>query len=296
MPKWMASAPPPVAVSRFVIESNMQIADFVHKELVEVNLKAHSKEAVISEIVDQLYKHRKIKDKNKALESLLKREELGTTGIGYGVAIPHARIANLKEAVLFAGVSKSGIDFSSADTKQVHLIILFLTPLQESSLHLKILSKIAAILSQKTLVKQLIDSMTNDKLYVLLKQIGAGREEFPALNKEEVYLELATGDNGVSEESAKKRLEAYGPNKLKTLRKTPLILRFLSNFTNLLAILMWVGGGLSFWAQMPEAGWACIVVVFVNAIFSFWQEFKSRKSNRCLEKIDPFLYAGNQGR
>lgn len=265
----------------------MKIADLVQKDLLNVNLKSRSKEGVISEILDQLYKLRKIKDKKQILDSLLKRERLGSTGIVESVAIPHARIADLKEAILFVGLSKTGIDFSSPDGKPVHLVIFFLTPLLESSLHLKILSKIAAMLNNKVLIKQLGDSSNNDKLYNILKQGGMEKEGFPTLSKEEIYLELNTGEGGIGVVSAQKRLEVYGQNKLKALRKTPLIVRCVFHFTNLLAILMWVGSGLSFWAGMPEAGWACIVVIFINAIFSFWQEFKAEKAIDALKKLIP---------
>ncbi|MDD5611202.1 MAG: cation-transporting P-type ATPase [Candidatus Omnitrophica bacterium] len=107
------------------------------------------------------------------------------------------------------------------------------------------------------------------------------------MTKEEIYLELRSSDNGISDVSAAKRLEVYGPNKLKAIRKTPLVVRFISNFTNLLAGLMWMGSALSFWAKMPEAGWACIVVIFVNAIFSFWQEFKAERAISALKKLIP---------
>ncbi len=265
----------------------MKISDLVFKEQLNASLKSTTSEGVILEIVDQLYKCRKIKDKKQVLESLLKREKLGTTGIGNGVAIPHARIAELKEAVLFVGVSKQGIKFSSLDGKPVNLVMLFLTPLLESELHLKILSKIVSLLNNKVFTSQLLNSPNNDELFRLFKQKGIEREEFLALTKDEIYLELASSDNGISEVSAKKRLEVYGLNKLKAIRKTPLIIRFLSNFTNLLAILMWVGGALCFLAQMPEAGWACIVVIFVNAIFSFWQESKAEKAIQALNKLIP---------
>jgi len=265
----------------------MKISKLVNKNLVEVNLKSRTKESVLSEIVDCLYRNKKIKGKKAILAELLGREMRGSTGIGDGIAIPHARISELKEAVLFVGLSKRGINFSSVDGRTVHLVVLFLTPLLESELHLKILSKVAALLNNKMFVIRLLHSSSNEELYHILKQNVIEKENFIALSKEEIYLELASSDNGISETSAQKRLEAYGPNKLKAIRKTPFIIRFISHFTNLLAILMWIGSGLSFWAQMPEAGWACIVVIFVNAIFSFWQEFKAEKAIDALKKLIP---------
>ena len=265
----------------------MKIADLIEKDLVSVNLKSNTCESVISEIVELLYKSRKIKDKKQVLGSLLKREKLGTTGVGDGVAIPHARIAELKEAVIFVGLSKRGIDFSSLDSKPVHLIVLFLTPLLESELHLKILSRLAQLLNNKSFIGQLMHCSTNEEIFHTLKKWQIEKEGFVALSKEDIYLELASGENGISKVSAQKRLEVYGPNKLKAIRKTPLFLRFISHFTNLLAILMWVGSGLSFWAQMPQAGWACIIVIFINAIFSFWQEFKAEKAIDALKKLIP---------
>src|SRR5512135_294254 len=110
----------------------MRIAELVNKNSVETNLKSRTKEAVISEIVDRLYKDRRIKDKKQVLEGLLKREELASTGIGEGIAIPHARIAELREAVIFIGLSRRGIEFSSVDGRPVHLLVCFLTPLLES--------------------------------------------------------------------------------------------------------------------------------------------------------------------
>lgn len=265
----------------------MKISELVNKNLVEVNLKSHSKESVLSEIVDCLYRNKKIKNKKAILEDLLGREKRGSTGIGDGLAIPHARINELREVVLFVGFSKRGIDFSSLDGKPVHLIVFFLTPLLESELHLKVLSRVAQMLSDKVFITRLLGCSSNDGLYRILKQEGMEKENFLALGKEEIYLELASSDNGISEVSAQKRLEAYGPNKLKAIRKTPLIIRFASHFTNLLAILMWIGSGLSFWAQMPEAGWACIIVIVINAIFSFWQEFKAEKAIDALNKLIP---------
>jgi Ca2+-transporting ATPase len=265
----------------------MKISDLLNRHLVLAHLKSHTKEEVISEIVGQIYASRKIKDKREVLNRILERERQGSTGIGNGVAIPHARIEDLKDAVLFVGLSKRGINFSSIDGRPVHLVVLFLTPLLESGLHLKILSMVATLLKNNVFIEQLMRCKTDDELYQVLKRGGIEKESFPALSKEDIYLELETGDNGITQTMAEKRLEAYGENRLKAIRRTPLIVRFVYNFTNLLAILMWVGSGLSFWAKMPEAGWACIVVIFVNAIFSFWQEYKAEKAIDALKKMIP---------
>ena len=265
----------------------MKIADLVYKDLMNVNLKSHTSEGVLREIVDQLYKSRKIKDKKRVLESLLKREKLGSTGIGDGLAIPHARIAELKDGLIFVGISRQGIDFSSLDKKPVHLVMLFVTPLVESEMHLKILSKLAVFLDNKAFLRQILSCSTNEALYRALKYAGIEKDGFIALSKEEIYLELASSDKGISEISAGKRLEVYGTNRLKALKKTPLLIRFSLHLTNLLAVMMWICSVLCFWAQMPEAGWACIVVVFINAIFSFWQEFKAEKAIEALSKLIP---------
>jgi magnesium-transporting ATPase (P-type) len=265
----------------------MKLSDFVNRQLVQAHLKSHTKDESLAEITERICAGKKIKNKKEILEKLLEREKQSSTGIGNGVAIPHARIKDLKEAVLFVGISKRGINFASVDSKPVHLIVLFLTPLLESGLHLKILSGIGTLLNNKTLVEQLMRCSADDELYRTLKKGGIDRESFLYLSKEDTYLELETGNSGITQTSARQRLETYGLNKLKAIRRTPLIVRFIYNFTNLLAILMWVGSGLSFWAGMPEAGWACIAVIFINAIFSFWQEFKAEKAVDALKKLIP---------
>jgi fructose-specific phosphotransferase system IIA component len=269
------------------VKGIVKISDFVNGRLVETHLKSRTKEEVLREIVDQIYACKRIKDKKQVLNQILEREKQGSTGIGNGIAIPHARIEDLKEAVLFVGLSKRGINFASVDGSPVRLIVLFLTPLLESGLHLKILSGISMLLNNKVLIEQLMRCSTNDELYLALKRGGIDKENFLDLSKKDIYLELETGDSGITKTSASQRLETYGPNKLKAIRRTSLVMRFIYNFTNLLAVLMWIASGLSFWAGMPEAGWACMGVVFINAIFSFWQEFKAEKAIDALKKMIP---------
>jgi calcium-translocating P-type ATPase len=110
-----------------------------------------------------------------------------------------------------------------------------------------------------------------------------------SLNNDELYKELNVSDNGLTDEEAKKRLEIYGPNLIKEKKKRPLILRFLDNFIHLLAIILWIAAILCFIPRvdMPQLGYAIILVIVINAIFSFLQEFRAERALEALSKILP---------
>ncbi len=111
--------------------------------------------------------------------------------------------------------------------------------------------------------------------------------EIYRLDQESVFKELATSKQGLSKEEAAKRLEQYGPNVIQKVKGRPLILKFLENFYHLFAILLWVATVLSFISKQPQLGYALIAVIFINAIFSFSQEFKAEKAVEALEKMLP---------
>lgn len=111
-----------------------------------------------------------------------------------------------------------------------------------------------------------------------------------AINKipqEEVYSELNSSKNGLSSEEAHKRLEEYGPNQIEEVKKKPVIFKFLANLYQLLALLLWAASILAFLSGTPQLGFAIIAVIIINAIFSFWQEYKAEKALEALKKILP---------
>ncbi len=114
-----------------------------------------------------------------------------------------------------------------------------------------------------------------------------GAPSYHALRADEVFEALRTSPAGLSSDEAATRLEHYGLNRIEEVRGTPLILKFLSNFYHLFAIMLWVGGGLAFVGGMPELGWAVFAVIFINAIFSFWQEFRAEKATEALKHLIP---------
>src|SRR4030067_1746536 len=114
-----------------------------------------------------------------------------------------------------------------------------------------------------------------------------------SLTKEEIFRTLVTSETGLTEEEAKKRFIEFGSNEIKEVEKTSLFIRFLKQFTHFLAILLWIGAGLAFLSEylhpgegMLTLGLAIVGVVFINAVFTFMQEYRAEKF---IEKIKLLL-------
>ncbi|MFZ3065875.1 MAG: cation-transporting P-type ATPase [Nitrospirota bacterium] len=115
------------------------------------------------------------------------------------------------------------------------------------------------------------------------------------LTKEEVLHNLVTSENGLTEKEAKKRLSEFGLNEIEEVKKTSLFIRFLKQFTHFLAILLWIGAGLAILSEilhpgegMLTLGLAITGVIFINAVFTFVQEYRAEKSIEKLRLLLPF--------
>ena len=112
-------------------------------------------------------------------------------------------------------------------------------------------------------------------------------EDMPKLSISEVYAKLKTTTNGLTQSEAEERLKQYGSNTIREVKGKPLILRFMANFTHLMAILLWIGGIVGFVADMPQLGIAIWLVNIINGVFSFWQEYRAEKATEALRKLLP---------
>jgi Ca2+-transporting ATPase len=108
-----------------------------------------------------------------------------------------------------------------------------------------------------------------------------------SLNAEEVYVTLGTSAQGLADSEAAVRLKLYGTNELPEPPHRPFLLRFLDQLTHFMALLLWVAGILAFVSHTPELGWAIWAVIWINAIFSFSQEFQAEKALAALKKVLP---------
>src|SRR5512143_1760174 len=118
--------------------------------------------------------------------------------------------------------------------------------------------------------------------------LGAGDPRpVHVLRPGEVWAALGSRPQGLSPDETAARLARFGPNAIREVRGKPLVLKFLANFTHLMAILLWVGGLIGFLARMPQLGIAIWSVNLINGIFSFCQEYRAEKAAAALRRLLP---------
>jgi fructose-specific phosphotransferase system IIA component len=129
----------------------MQIMDFLSKKAIVTNIQSTKKEDVIKELVDALINSGDIEKRcrNKLIESLMARESLGSTAIGQGIAIPHAKSDCVSKLVAAFGLSKKGVDFDSLDGEAAYIFFLLVAPQDSAGPHLKALARISRLLKDK---------------------------------------------------------------------------------------------------------------------------------------------------
>jgi P-type Ca2+ transporter type 2C len=124
-----------------------------------------------------------------------------------------------------------------------------------------------------------------------MKEIKVGYEKLqakiPTLPVSVVYEEMRTCAEGLTQEAAAERLVEYGLNKLQEAKGKPLYIKFLANFTHMMAMLIWVGGVMAIIAQMPQLAIAIWMVNIINGLFSFWQEYRAEKATEALMRMLP---------
>lgn len=133
----------------------MKINELLTENNITFNLRGKTKEEVITELIDLLYKNNIIKNKDLFKKVVLKREREFSTGIGNFIAIPHGKSNTVVNPAVAFGISKKGVDFDSMDGKPAHLIFLIAVPEKSNDTHLQIISYI----SRRLMHKEVRDSL-----------------------------------------------------------------------------------------------------------------------------------------
>jgi len=148
----------------------MQILDFLSADSVKMSLESKNKKDAIKELVEVLFKSGKVKDKKKMLQTLMEREELGSTGIGQGIAIPHGKSDTVSDLAAAFGLSTEGIAFDSLDGEPVNIFFLLVAPEGAAGAHLKALARISSLLKDKYFRKSLLSSKTAEDIIKIIQE------------------------------------------------------------------------------------------------------------------------------
>lgn len=162
----------------------MRIIDLLDKKSVTLNLVASTKIEAIDKMVDLVENSGNLNNKEEYKKAIIAREEMSTTGIGEGVAIPHAKTKAVDKACLAAGVSKDGIDYESFDGSLSHLFFMIAAPDGANDTHLEVLSRLSTILMDEEFRNNLINTTSIDEFISLIDKKES--EKFPEETKEAV--------------------------------------------------------------------------------------------------------------
>ncbi len=154
----------PCIVSQEHQEPEMKLYEHLKEEFVCIDLKSREKRGLITELAELLRNHPAMVDFDEFLKAVFSRESDSTTGIGGGVAIPHARTDSVRDLVGAVGVSRYGVDFQSVDGEPVNLVILMGIPAHKVNAYLKLLAHLSLLLKQGDFVEQVLSSPTPDDL------------------------------------------------------------------------------------------------------------------------------------
>lgn len=152
-------------------EDWMKLTDFVVRDAILVDLQATTKEEAIRELIRGLRTAGVLDESNleSVTRAILSREELGSTGIGMGVAVPHTRHAVADRLIGAIGISRKGIEFQSIDHAPVNLLFLLISPPSQPGDHLRALESISRHLKNAEFVSQLRKAATPGALYRVLE-------------------------------------------------------------------------------------------------------------------------------
>jgi len=154
----------------------MKLSDFVVREAILVDLQATGKEETIREIVRSLYNAGQLAeaDLESVTRAILNREELGSTGIGQGVAVPHTRHPTVSRLIGTVALSRRGVDFTALDGEPVDILFLLISPPNQPGDHLRALENISRHLKDERFVNFLRQAKTREQVIDLLEEADQG--------------------------------------------------------------------------------------------------------------------------
>lgn len=173
----------------------LKITELLTKETIAMDLSASDKNGVIDELVNQLDSAGKLSDIAQFKEAIHNRESQSTTGIGEGIAIPHAKVAAVTSPAIAFGKSKEGVDYQSLDGQPAHLFFMIAAPEGGAQTHLDALAKLSGILMDDTVRENLLQANSKEEILRIIDDADdeATKEEEKEAQKQEDEAQATTG-------------------------------------------------------------------------------------------------------
>ena len=140
------------------------LTDLLEEGTIKIELEARKKNDALRELVELLHRAGKIGDLEAALNGLIDREKLTSTGIGSGIAIPHLLTQDVDETVMAFGRKREGLRFDAVDSQPVTLIVLIVGPKHHEFAHLRLLSRLSRLLHDEPFRQALLDAETPEQI------------------------------------------------------------------------------------------------------------------------------------
>lgn len=164
----------------------MILTKYITKSCIIPHMSASTKPEALRELTHLLFEKRKLPDVGTALDQIFAREATESTGIGHGIAVPHARITGLKTLMCAVGRAPQGIDFSAIDRQPVELVFLICYPPTEQTAYLNFVATVTRILSHTELRQRIMQAATAEEFYDLLEDASRNFTEKPEQNASQV--------------------------------------------------------------------------------------------------------------
>ena len=148
----------------------MALLDLVEENIIKTPLVGTSKHEILSELVEVLEKAGKITQPQGVMDALLAREDLGSTGLANGIAVPHAKTADVSDLTLAIGLAPDGVDFDSLDGIPSKLFFMLLAPPDKSGPHIEALSEIAKITKSKAFCRMILSAEDAKEVEEIFKE------------------------------------------------------------------------------------------------------------------------------
>lgn len=151
----------------------MILTDYIGVDCVLADMTQKDKSETLKELTHLLFERKGLKGVDAALDQIIAREGTESTGIGHGIAVPHARVSGLKTLHCAVGRFKDGIDFSSVDKKPVHLVFLICYPPTQQTTYLNFVATVAKLLRDDSHLKAMLKAESNKDVFDVLHELSS---------------------------------------------------------------------------------------------------------------------------